>query len=135
VTTRARLGAALALLAALGPAPAHAAHGGVPAVAFTEPDYLKWMIDTRQPVVVIDLRPAADYRAGHLAGARSVPMGELDRRVGEIPTSPMVVLYCRCTVEEAATAYAYLETRGYTNHVVLQEGHDGWVRRRFPLVR
>ena len=82
-----------------------------------------------------DLRPAADYRAGHLAGARSVPMGELDRRVAEIPTSPMVVLYCRCTVEEAATAYAYLETRGYTNHVVLQEGHDGWVRRRFPLVR
>ena len=132
---RARLGAALALLAALAPASAHAAHGGVPTVAFTELDYLKWMIDTRQPVVVVDLRPAADYRAGHLPGARSVPMAELDRRVGEIPTEPMVVLYCRCTLEEAATAYAYLETRGYTNHVVLQEGHDGWLRRRFPLVK
>ena len=135
MTTRARLGAALALLAALAPASAHAAHGGVPTVAFTEPDYLKWMIDTRQPVVVVDLRPAADYRAGHLPGARSVPMAELDRRVGEIPTEPMVVLYCRCTLEEAATAYAYLETRGYANHVVLQEGHDGWLRRRFPLVK
>jgi rhodanese-related sulfurtransferase len=137
---RPRLRPALAWLAAcallaLAPAPALAAHGGVPTVAFTEPDYLKWMIDTRQPVVVIDLRPAADYQAGHLPGARSLPMGELDRRVGEIPSQPMVVLYCRCTVEEAATAYAYLETRGYTNHVVLQEGHDGWVRRRFPLVK
>ncbi len=131
----ARLGEALALLAALAPAAAQAAHGGVPTVAFTEPDYLKWMVESRQPVVVIDLRPAADYRAGHVPGARSVPMAELDRRVAEIPTSPMVVLYCRCSVEEAATAYAYLETRGYTNHVVLQEGHDGWVRRRFPLVR
>jgi len=136
VSARARLGAALALLAAaLGPAAAEAAHGGVPTVAFTEPDYLKWMIESRQPVVVIDLRPAADYRAGHVPGARSVPMAELDRRVAEIPTSPMVVLYCRCPVEEAATAYAYLETRGYTNHVVLQEGHDGWVRRRYPMVR
>jgi rhodanese-related sulfurtransferase len=47
----------------------------------------------------------------------------------------MVVLYCRCSVEEAATAYAFLETRGYVNHVVLQEGHDGWVRRRYPVVK
>ena len=135
MSARTRLGAVLALLAVLAPASAHGAHGGVPTVAFTEPDYLKWMIDTRQPVVVIDLRPDADYRAGHPPGARSVPMGELDRRAGEIPTEPMVVLYCRCTLEEAATAYAYLETRGYTNHVVLQEGHDGWMRRRFPLVK
>ncbi len=131
----ARLGAALALLAVLAPASAHAAHGGVPTVAFTVPDYLKWMIHTRQPVVVTDLRPTADYRAGHPPPARSVPVAGLVRRGGEIPPEPMVVLYCRCTLEEAASAYAYLETRGYTNHVVLQEGHDGWVRRRFPLVK
>jgi hypothetical protein len=73
VTTRARLGAALALLAALGPAPAHAAHGGVPAVAFTEPDYLKWMIDSRQPVVVIDLRPATYTRPRPPGSATSIP--------------------------------------------------------------
>lgn len=128
------LGLALAGGLALAPA-ARAAHGGVPSVAFTEPDYLKWLIDSRQPVVVIDLRAPAAFRAGHLPGALSVPMAELDRRFGEIPTSPMVVLYCQCPAEEAATAYAFLETRGYLNHVVLQEGYDGWLRRRYPIVQ
>ena len=114
---------------------AHAAHGGVPSVAYTEPDYLKWLIDSRQPVVVVDLRKPQEFKAGHLPGAISVPMTELDRRFTEIPTTPMVVLYCQCPVEEAATAYAFLETRGYLNHVVLQEGYDGWLRRRYPIVK
>jgi len=113
----------------------HAAHGGVPSVAYTEPDYLKWLIDSRQPVVVIDLRRAQEFKAGHLPGAISVPMSELDRRFGEIPTSPMVVLYCQCSVDEAGAAYAFLETRGYLNHVVLQDGYDGWLRRRYPIVK
>jgi rhodanese-related sulfurtransferase len=45
----------------------------------------------------------------------------------------MAVLYCRCPLEEAATAYSFLETKGYANHVVLQEGYDGWLKRRYPL--
>ncbi len=114
---------------------AHAAHGGVPTVAMTEPDYLKWLIDSRQPVVVVDLRKPQEFRGGHLPGAISVPLAELDRRFAEIPTSPMVVLYCQCPIEEAATAYAFLESKGYLNHVVLAEGYDGWLRRRYPVTR
>ena len=123
---------AVAVALALAPA-AHAGHGGVPAVALTEPEYLKWLIDSRQPVVVVDLRSLRDFRRGHLPGAVSVPLAELDRRFGEIPTQPMVVLYCRCPLEEAATAYSLLEAKGYANHVVLQEGYEGWLKRRYPL--
>ena len=112
---------------------ADAGHGGVPSVALTEPEYLKWLIDSRQPVVVVDLRSVREFRRGRLPGAVSVPFAELDRRFAEIPTQPMVVLYCRCPLEEAATAYSFLETKGYANHVVLQEGYDGWLRRRYPL--
>ena len=111
-----------------------AGHGGVPTVALTEPDYLKWLIDSRQPVVVVDLRPASEFRRGHLPGAISLPLAELERRFAEIPTSPMVVLYCRCPLEEAAGAYHVLEAKGYANHVVLQEGYDGWLKRRYPVV-
>jgi ArsR family transcriptional regulator len=114
---------------------AHGGHGGVPTVALTEPDYLKWLIDSRQPVVVVDLRKPQEFRGGHLPGAISVPLAELDRRFAEIPTSPMVVLYCQCPIEEAATAYAFLESKGYLNHVVLQEGYDGWLRRRYPVTK
>ncbi len=114
---------------------AHGGHGDVPTVALTEPDYLKWLIDSRQPVVVVDLRKPQEFRGGHLPGAISVPLAELDRRFAEIPTSPMVVLYCQCPIEEAATAYAFLETKGYLNHVVLEEGYDGWLRRRYPVTK
>jgi rhodanese-related sulfurtransferase len=113
---------------------AYAAHGGVPTVALTEPEYLKWLLDSRQPVVVVDLRSQRDFRRGHLPGAVSVPLPELDRRFAEIPTQPMVVLYCRCPLEEAATAYSFLEAKGYANHVVLQEGYDGWLKRRYPVI-
>jgi ArsR family transcriptional regulator len=114
---------------------APAGHGGVPTVALTEPDYLKWLIDSRQPVVVVDLRPASEFRRGHLPGAVSVPLAELERRIAEIPTTPMVVLYCRCPLEEAAGAYHVLEAKGYANHVVLQEGYDGWIKRRYPVTK
>ena len=130
-----RAATALALAAACAlPGAALAGHGGVPAVALTEPDYLKWLLDSRQPVVVVDLRPAGEFRRGHLPGAVSVPLAELERRASEIPTSPMVVLYCRCPLEEAASAYHVLEARGYANHVVLQDGYDGWLARRSPVV-
>jgi rhodanese-related sulfurtransferase len=124
------VGAVLALVTA-----APAGHGGVPTVALTEPDYLKWLIDSRQPVVVVDLRPSSEFRRGHLPGAVSVPLAELERRIAEIPTTPMVVLYCRCPLEEAAGAYHVLEAKGYANHVVLQEGYDGWIKRRYPLTK
>ena len=125
---------ALAIAVALARV-AHGGHGGVPGVAMTEPDYLKWLIDSRQPVVVVDLRKPQEFRGGHLPGAISVPLAELDRRFAEIPTSPMVVLYCQCPIEEAATAYAFLESKGYLNHVVLEEGYDGWLRRRYPVTK
>lgn len=46
-------------------------------------------------VVVVDVRPAAEFDAGHLRGARSIPIGELEGRLGELPPDCEVVAYCR----------------------------------------
>lgn len=46
-------------------------------------------------VVVLDVRPAREYRAGHIAGARSVPLDELEERIDELPHDDEVVAYCR----------------------------------------
>ncbi|MFU8889621.1 MAG: ArsR/SmtB family transcription factor [Trueperaceae bacterium] len=46
-------------------------------------------------VVLLDVRPDAEYRAGHLPGARSIPVGELADRLGELPPDAPVVAYCR----------------------------------------
>ncbi len=46
-------------------------------------------------VTVLDVRPAHDFAAGHLPGAISIPLGELKRRLGELPKGREIVAYCR----------------------------------------
>jgi rhodanese-related sulfurtransferase len=46
-------------------------------------------------VVVLDVRPRIEFDAGHIQGARSVPIDELEARLDEIPGDAEVVAYCR----------------------------------------
>jgi rhodanese-related sulfurtransferase/DNA-binding HxlR family transcriptional regulator len=46
-------------------------------------------------VVLIDVRPAEEYAAGHIEGARSVPLAELEQRLAELPEDTEIVAYCR----------------------------------------
>ncbi len=46
-------------------------------------------------VLVLDVRPTEEYRAGHLPGAVSIPLGELTRRAGELPRDKEIIAYCR----------------------------------------
>jgi rhodanese-related sulfurtransferase len=46
-------------------------------------------------LVVLDVRPAAEYAAGHVPGAVSIPVRELRRRLAELPADREVVAYCR----------------------------------------
>jgi rhodanese-related sulfurtransferase/predicted transcriptional regulator len=46
-------------------------------------------------VTVLDVRPAEEFEAGHLPGAVSIPIDELEDRLGELPKGKEVVAYCR----------------------------------------
>jgi rhodanese-related sulfurtransferase/DNA-binding HxlR family transcriptional regulator len=46
-------------------------------------------------VVLVDVRPGEEYAAGHIKGARSIPIDELDRRLAELPKETEIVAYCR----------------------------------------
>ena len=46
-------------------------------------------------VVVVDVRPRVEFAAGHIQGARSVPLDEPEARLAEIPDGAEVVAYCR----------------------------------------
>lgn len=50
---------------------------------------------SRGYVVLVDVRPHDEYDAGHIDGARSIPIDELERRLGELPRGQQVVAYCR----------------------------------------
>lgn len=65
-------------------------------------------------VTVIDVRPAVEYNAGHIAGALSVPLEKLHARMGDLPKDHPVVAYCRgpyCVM--AVEAVERLRKRGY----------------------
>ena len=49
----------------------------------------------RGDVIVLDVRPAPEYRSGHIAGARSMPLAELRRHLRVLPEGVDIVAYCR----------------------------------------
>jgi rhodanese-related sulfurtransferase len=46
-------------------------------------------------IVLVDVRPAEEFAAGHIRGARSIPIDELEGRLAELPADREVVAYCR----------------------------------------
>ena len=46
-------------------------------------------------IVILDTRPASEYAAGHIPGAISLPVDELNRRLKELPKGKEYVAYCR----------------------------------------
>ncbi len=58
-------------------------------------------------IVLLDVRPPAEYDAGHLPGARSIPLAELEERLAELPSGDEVIAYCRgpyCRLSDQAVA-------------------------------
>src|SRR2546421_6790065 len=49
----------------------------------------------RGDVVLVDVRPTEEFEAGHIEGARSIPIEELEERLAELPSDHEVVAYCR----------------------------------------
>jgi rhodanese-related sulfurtransferase/predicted transcriptional regulator len=49
----------------------------------------------RRDVVLVDVRPSDEFEAGHIEGAKSIPLNELEKRLGELPKNREVIAYCR----------------------------------------
>ena len=80
-------------------------------------------------VTVLDVRPSEEYRAGHIPGAMSIPLGELKARFKELPKNREVVAYCRgpyCVF--AGEAVALLRKKGFKAHR-MREGVLEWRSR------
>ena len=80
----------------------------------------------RGDVVVIDVRPPEEYESGHIAGAKSIPIEELEQRLDEVPKDREVVAYCRGPF----CAYAHEAVRRLRKAGVdasrLEEGWPEW---------
>jgi rhodanese-related sulfurtransferase len=88
----------------------------------------------RGDLVVIDVRPEPEFRAGHIAGARSVPISELRRNLRALPRDVEVVAYCRgpyCVY--ADDAVRELNHRGYRAQR-LEDGFPEWKHAGLPVM-
>ena len=86
-------------------------------------------------VIVLDVRPQAEYQAGHLPQAHSIPVSELEARLSELPKDREIVAYCRgpyCVFADEAVSL--LRTHGYTAHR-LQEGVAEWRQLGLPVMK
>jgi rhodanese-related sulfurtransferase len=80
-------------------------------------------------VTVLDVRPAEEYRAGHIPGALSVPLSELEKRIARLPKRREVVAYCRgpyCVM--AIEAVEALRNKGFRAHR-MEQGVADWRAR------
>lgn len=84
-------------------------------------------------VIVLDVRPEEEYRAGHIPGACSVPIERLEAYLEEVPKDREVIAYCRgpyCVFSDEAVAL--LRSRGYRAKR-LKEGLPDWRASGMPV--
>ena len=84
-------------------------------------------------VVVVDVRPTAEYAAGHIASARSIPIDRLAASISRLPADVEVVAYCRgpyCVF--ADDAVRLLRRRGRQARR-LEDGYPEWQRASLPV--
>lgn len=82
---------------------------------------------------VLDVRPVVEYRQGHIAGARSIPVDELEERLHELDPTREIVAYCRgpyCVFADEAVTL--LRERGY-KAARYDEGYPEWAAAGLPV--
>ncbi len=84
-------------------------------------------------VTVLDVRPVEEYRSGHIEGAISIPLKELERRLAELPRDQEIVAYCRgphCVL--AVEAVELLHAKGF-QAIRLEDGVQDWRAHGFRV--
>jgi rhodanese-related sulfurtransferase/DNA-binding transcriptional ArsR family regulator len=84
-------------------------------------------------VVVVDVRPSAEYAAGHIAGAVSIPIDELAANVAALPADVDVVAYCRGPYCVFADDAVRLLRRRRRAAMRLEDGFPEWRAARLPV--
>lgn len=84
--------------------------------------------------LVVDVRPVADYKKGHILNAMNVPQTKLAERMGELgkDTAKPIVVYCALGGASAQAAHQ-LKKAGYTQVFPIAGGLNGWLAASLPV--
>ena len=88
----------------------------------------------RRDAVVLDVRDASDYAAGHIPNSRHIPAGEIEKRLKELEKlkNRPIVVSCR-SGNRAAAICALLKKHGFQEAFPLKGGILGWQQAAMPI--
>lgn len=126
---------ALVSLLGVWPSVIDAAHESEDIVDTVTPERVKYYLDNKETLVIIDLRSVKEFREKRLPGARSIPLNDLEKNLRQIPKAGRVILYCDCPqsmlIQDAFQVLK--DDHGYRNIAIMPEGFKGWLQRKFPV--
>jgi len=97
--------------------------------AFCNPAHADEVTELPPGAIVVDVREPFEWQAGHVDGARHIPLGELANRLDELPRDAEIVLYC-ASGSRSARALDVLRDAGFARAKHLRGGYITWVRAR-----
>jgi rhodanese-related sulfurtransferase len=83
--------------------------------------------------LLIDVRQPEEFREVHIPGAKLIPLGELERRLNELPRNREIVVVCR-SGSRSGSAARHLTQAGYQVSN-LRGGMIAWIRQGLPVQR
>lgn len=94
------------------------------------------LLINREDAVVVDVREANEFAAGHIPNARAIPLGQLQKRVGELEKfQDKPVIACCQSGSRSANACAILKKAGFGNVLNLTGGVPGWQDANLPITK
>jgi adenylyltransferase/sulfurtransferase len=116
------------------PAAEPAAAAAAPAEDEVTVEELKRAQDDRAPLFLLDVREPQEFQICRIPGSTLIPLGDLPRRLSEIPSgpgAPPIVVHCKSGVR-SAKAVRFLRERGYADSRNLVGGILAWIDRVDP---
>lgn len=92
-------------------------------------DSLRALMQAGARVVVVDVRSPEEFAAGHVEGARNIPIEQLQARVAELPADVQIVTTCTAGGGRSHRAAAQLRELGHAATIALQGGTRAWLER------
>jgi rhodanese-related sulfurtransferase len=108
-------------------------HGAVSGGVKLAPLQAVRLINDREATVV-DIRPVADFKKGHLMGALNLPLAKLEDRAGELGKDKSKPLLVYCALGSSSSEAAIrLRKLGYTEVYPLRGGINSWLGSNLPV--
>jgi rhodanese-related sulfurtransferase len=88
----------------------------------------------RQDAAIVDVRDAAEFKAGHIPNARNIPHGQIGDRLKDLEKfkSKPILLSC-ATGQRSASACSVLQKAGFANVYSLSGGMNAWLQASMPV--